>query len=125
MKHEEVADDVLTGQIIGCAIKVHKQLGCGFQEVIYQRALAMELDNAKLAFERELEMPIFYNGVEIGSRRVDFLVAGEVMVELKAIREMDDLQLAQALNYLRVYQVKRGLLLNFGFTKLQIKRVVL
>ena len=102
--------DELTGKIIGCAIAVHKQLGCGFQEVIYQRALAKEMNKADLKFSREIEMPIVYE---------------DVMVELKAIKELDDLQLVQALNYLRVYKVKRGLLLNFGNTKLEIKRVSL
>ena len=116
--------DELTGKIIGCAIAVHKQLGCGFQEVIYQRALAKEMNKADLKFSREIEMPIVYDEVEIGTRRVDFMV-GDVMVELKSIKELDDLQLVQALNYLRVYKVKRGLLLNFGNTKLEIKRVSL
>lgn len=116
--------DELTGKIIGCAIEVHKRLGCGFQEVIYHRALAIEMNKAGLNFERELEMTIHYGEHEIGTRRVDFLV-DDVMVEIKAIRHLDDLELAQALNYLRVYQVKRGLLLNFGNTKLEIKRVIL
>lgn len=117
-------NDELTGKIIGCAIKVHKTLGCGFQEVIYQRALAKELAKAGLGFEREIEMNIEYDDDVIGTRRVDFMIEG-VMVEIKAIKELEDLQLVQALNYLRIYKVKRGLLLNFGNTKLEIKRVIL
>lgn len=116
--------DELTGKIIGCAIEVHKRLGCGFQEVIYQRALSIEMNKAGLNFERELEMPIYYGEHDIGTRRVDFVVE-DVMVEIKAIRELEDLQLAQALNYLRVYKLKRGLLLNFGNSSLEIKRVIL
>jgi len=96
---EEIKDD-LTYSIIGCAMKVHSTLGNGFQEVIYQRCLAIELERAGLVFSREQEMPIFYEGIEVGSRRADFVVENTVLVELKAIIELEDVHLAQALNYL-------------------------
>ena len=119
---EPIQDD-LTYHIIGCAMKVHSTLGNGFQEVIYQRALAIEMRNQGLAFQRELEMPLFYEGHSIGSRRVDFLVADKVMVELKAVIKLEDVHLAQGLNYLVAYQVELGLLLNFGAQSLEIKRL--
>lgn len=118
-KHTE-----LTGKIIGAAMKVHSALGSGFQEVIYQRALAIEMGKQGLAFQRELEMPIFYDGEEIGTRRVDFLVEEKVMVELKALSKLEDVHLAQAINYLEAYRLEVGLLLNFGGRSLQFRRVV-
>ncbi|RYD91820.1 MAG: GxxExxY protein, partial [Sphingobacteriales bacterium] len=99
----------LTGKIIGCAMKVHSTLGNGFQEVIYQRCLAIEFAKADLKFDRELEMPIQYENIEVGTRRVDFLVEGEIMVELKAISKLEDIHLAQALNYLEAYKLPTGL----------------
>ncbi len=78
----------LTGAVIGCAMEVHRTLGAGFQEVIYQRSLAVEMEKAGLVFGREMEMPLFYKGVEVGSRRVDFLVSEAVLVELKALHEL-------------------------------------
>jgi GxxExxY protein len=119
---EEINDD-LTYRIIGCAMKVHAVLGNGFQEVIYQRALAIEMANQGLSFQRELEMPLFYDGQSIGSRRVDFLVEQKVMVELKALIKMEDVHLAQGLNYLVAYKVDLGLLLNFGAQSLEVKRL--
>ena len=119
-KHSE-----LTGKIIGCAMKVHSTLGNGFQEVIYQRALAIELEAIQLQFARELEMPIFYNGVSIGTRRVDFLVDEKVMVELKALTKMEDVHLAQAINYLEAYKLEIGLLINFGAKSLEFKRLTI
>ena len=113
----------LTYKIIGCAMEVHNALGCGFQEVIYQRCLALELEKRGLGFTRELEMPIYYNEVEVGSRRVDFLVEDKVMVELKAVVKLEDVHLAQGLNYLKVYNLEKGLLLNFGNTRLDVKRL--
>src|SRR5207245_10814385 len=94
----------LTRKIIGCAMQVHRTLGNGFQEVIYQRALAIELAEQGLEFTREHEMPIYYRGVDIGTRRVDFFVGGIVMVEIKAIIQLEDVHLAQALNYLEAYK---------------------
>lgn len=120
---ETQIDDKLTYKIIGCAMKVHNALGNGFQEVIYQRCLAIELDKNNIEFLREQELPIFYEGIHVGTRRADFIVAGEVMVELKAIIKLDDVHLAQALNYLTAYQIEKGLLINFGSTSLEVKRL--
>ncbi len=118
MKYED-----LTHKIIGCAMEVHKTLGNGFQEVIYQRALAIEMRTQGLDFEREKEIPIFYKGQDIGTRRVDFFVENKIMVELKAIIQLEDVHLAQAMNYLEAYNMEIGLLINFGAKSLQFKRV--
>lgn len=104
-------------------MEVHKILGNGFQEVIYQRALAIELKTAGVMFEREKEMDIFYKGEKIGTRRVDFFVEDKIMVELKALIELEDVHLAQAMNYLEAYDMEIGLLINFGSKSLQFKRV--
>jgi len=120
---EKQIDDELTYKIIGCAMKVHNTLGNGFQEVIYQRCLAIELGKAGLKFVREQEMPIFYESIEVGKRRADFLVENEVMLELKALIKLEDVHLAQGLNYLTAYNFEKGLLLNFGSTSLEIKRL--
>ncbi len=114
----------LTGKIIKCAIEVHKYLGNGFQEVVYQRALAIEFSIQNIPFEREFEMPLFYKGEHIGTRRVDFFVDGKVMVELKAVIQLEDVHLAQAINYLEAYQMEVGLLINFGSKSLDFKRVM-
>jgi GxxExxY protein len=114
----------LTRKIIGAAMQVHSTLGSGFQEVIYQRALAIELNKQGLAFQRELEMYIYYDGQEIGTRRVDFLVEDKVMVELKAVSTLDDAHLAQAINYLEAYHLEIGLLINFGAKSLQFRRLI-
>ena len=114
----------VTQKIIGCAMEVHKYLGNGFQEVIYQRALAIEMINQGLAFSREHEMEIHYKGEQIGLRRVDFFVEEKVMVELKAVVQLEDVHLAQAINYLEAYGLDIGLLINFGNTSLQFKRVM-
>lgn len=118
MKYEE-----LTGRIIKCAMNVHSTLGNGFQEVIYQRALEIELQLEGLEYQREMEMPIFYKGIQIGTRRVDFFVENLIMVELKAIINLEDVHLSQALNYLEAYNMEIGLLINFGNTSLQFKRL--
>lgn len=118
MKYEE-----LTHKIIGCAMKVHSTLGNGFQEVIYQRAMAIEMTKQNLSFQREMEMKIFYEGENIGTRRVDFFVEGEIMVELKALINLEDVHLAQAMNYCQAYNLPIGLLINFGSKSLQFKRV--
>jgi GxxExxY protein len=115
--------DELSHKIIGCCMKVHNTLGCGFQEVIYQRALAIEFENKKLGFARELEMAIFYEGVEIGTRRVDFFVENAFLVELKAVSELNDLHLAQTRNYCEAYSLPYALLINFGNKSLQFKKV--
>jgi len=114
----------LTGKIIGCAMKVHSALGNGFQEVIYQRAVEIEMADAGLSFSREQEMPIYYKNQQIGTRRVDFLVEGVISVELKAITKLEDVHLAQAINYLEAYDLEVGLLINFGAKSLQYKRIV-
>ncbi|MBC7409776.1 MAG: GxxExxY protein [Arcicella sp.] len=117
-KHSE-----LTSKIIGCAMTVHKALGNGFQEVIYQRALEIEMGLAQISFSREFEMPIFYREKQIGTRRVDFLVEGIISVELKAISKLEDVHFAQAINYLEAYNLEIGLLINFGEMSLNFKRL--
>ncbi|MFZ4464263.1 MAG: GxxExxY protein [Bacteroidales bacterium] len=113
----------LTAKIIGCAMTVHKTLGNGFQEVIYQRALEIEMEYASIDFKREFEMPIFYRNLHIGNRRVDFLVEGIVSVELKALVNTEPVHLAQAINYLEAYNLEICLLINFGNTKLEFHRL--
>jgi GxxExxY protein len=118
MKEED-----LTHRIIGAAMEVHKHLGNGFQEVVYQRALAIEMQMQKIAFSREHEMPLQYKGYDIGTRRVDFFVEEKIMVEIKAIINLEDVHLAQAMNYVEAYNLEIGLLINFGAKSLQFKRV--
>lgn len=118
MKYED-----LTRKIIGCAMEVHKHLGNGFQEVVYQRALSIELNMNNISHEREKEMPIQYKGFNIGTRRVDFFVEEKIMVEIKALVNLEDVHLAQAMNYVEAYKMEIGLLLNFGAKSLQFKRV--
>ncbi len=112
----------LTETVIGCAMRVHSLLGAGFQEAIYQRSLAIELEQAGVAFGREIEMPIFYKGIEVGSRRVDFLIQEKVLVELKALHELTPTHYAQIINYLEAYRLEVGLLINFGEPSLKFKR---
>jgi GxxExxY protein len=118
MEHKE-----LTHKIIGAAMEVHKHLGNGFQEVVYQRALAIEMSMQRLNYSREHEMPLQYKGYNVGTRRVDFLVEDEIMVEIKAIINLEDVHLAQAMNYVEAYNLNIGLLINFGSKSLQFKRV--
>jgi len=118
MKHEE-----LTHKIIGCAMKVRSTLGNGLQEVIYQRALAIEMEKKGLTFKREMEMTIFYEEIDIGTRRVDFFVEDVIMVELKALIKLEDVHLAQAMNYCQAYNLPIGLLINFGAKSMEFKRV--
>jgi GxxExxY protein len=124
MINEQFKHSALTGKIIGCAIEVHKQLGNGFQEVVYQRALAIEMGIQGLSFEREKEMPLSYKGYDIGTRRVDFFVEELIMLEIKAVIQLEDVHLAQAINYLEAYNMEVGLLVNFGSKKLDFKRVM-
>jgi GxxExxY protein len=121
---DEYPESELTGMIIGCAMEVHRILGNGFQEVIYQRALAIEMKQQGLEFSREHEMEIFYKNEYVGTRRVDFFVEEKIMVEIKAIIQLEDVHLAQAINYLEAYGMKIGLLINFGSRSLQFKRVM-
>jgi GxxExxY protein len=123
MINEQYKYSELTSKIIGCAITVHKALGNGFQEVIYQRALTIEMNLSGIAFNREFEMPIFYREEQIGTRRVDFLVEGIISVELKAITVLEDVHFAQAINYLEAYNLEIGLLINFGEKSLNFKRL--
>lgn len=104
-------------------MEVHNTLGNGFQEVIYQRCLSIELNLNGIDHQREVEMPIYYKGNDVGLRRADFLVMGEIMVELKAVIELEDVHLAQAMNYLEAYNLPTGLLINFGSRSLQFKRL--
>ena len=113
----------ITYKIIGCAMKVHNTLGNGFQEVIYQRCLAIELERAGLSFEREKDQIIFYDGINVGSRRADFVAEDCVIVELKALVDLEDVHLAQAKNYVVAYNFKVGLLINLGSISLQYKKV--
>ena len=119
LKHEE-----MTRKVIGCAMTVHRALGNGFQEVIYQRALGIEMRKVGLNFVRELEVLVHYNGMEVGTRRADFIVEGIVLVELKALTRLEDVHMAQAINYLKAYELGVCLLINFGSKSLEFKRYV-
>ena len=118
MKYEGV-----THKIIGCALNVHNTLGNGFQEVIYQRAMKIEMYKHDIAFSREHEMEIYYDEIKIGKRRVDFFVEDIIMVELKAITKLEHVHLAQIKNYLEAYNLEVGLLINFGARSLQFNRI--
>lgn len=122
LKHKDI-----TEKIIGAAFEVHKFLGNGFQEVIYQRALAWEIEQRDLQFNREIEQEIYYKDLPdpIGTRRADFVVENKVLVELKAIKELEDVHLAQVLNYLKAYKLEVALLISFGSKSLTFKRLVL
>ena len=115
--------DELTYKINGCAMKVHNTLGNGFQEVIYQRCLAIEMKRAGLEFEREKEQKIYYDQFEVGTRRADFVVENSVIIEFKALTNLEDVHLAQAKNYVVAYNFPIGLLINFGATSLQVKKI--
>jgi len=104
-------------------MEVHNVLGGGFQEVVYQRALSIEMNLQGIEHQREFEMPLNYKGFDVGGRRVDFLVANEISVEIKAIANLEDVHLAQAKNYLEAYNLQTGLLINFGGNSLQFKRL--
>ena len=122
LKHKDI-----TEKIIGASFDVHGFLGNGFQEVIYQRALSYEMDQRGLSFNREIEQEIYYKSLEqpIGTRRADFVVQNKILVEIKAIKELEDVHLAQILNYLKAYKLQVGLLINFGSKSLTFKRLVL
>ena len=124
---QELKHKGITEKIIGASFEVHKFVGNGFQEVIYQRALAWEFSQARLEYVREIEQEIFYKDLSepIGTRRADFVVEGKVLVELKAIIQLEDVHMAQVLNYLKAYKLEVGLLINFGGKSLTFKRLVL
>ena len=111
--------DDLTYAVIGCAMKVHNTLGNGFQEVIYQRCLAIELEKASIESKREVEQTIFYEGIDVGTRRADFVINSCLIVEIKAVINLEDVHLAQVKNYLIAYNFEKGLLINFGSNKMQ------
>jgi len=113
----------ITHKIIGCAMSVHRALGNGFPEVVYQRALAIEMKMQGIKFEAEKNLPLTYKNYKVGSRRVDFFVEDAIMVELKAVTRLEDIHLAQAFNYLEAYKKEVGLLINFGCRSLQFKKV--
>ncbi len=121
--YKNIDFDKLTYRVNGCAMKVHRTLGNGFQEVIYQRCLAIELEQVGLNYQREQSQVIYYNGVEVGKRRADFIIEDLIVVELKAVIDLQNAHLAQAKNYVVAYDKPIGLLLNFGAESLQIKKV--
>ena len=125
MVKEEYKYSDITEKIIGSAMTVHSTLGNGFQEVIYQRCLELEMKKQGLIFSREVEIPIFYDGIKVGTRRVDFLVEEKVLVEMKAVTQLEKVHLAQALNYLEAFKLQVGLLINFGSTRLEFKRLTI
>lgn len=115
--------DKITHAVIGSAMEVHSILGNGFQEVVYQRSLSYEMYLRGIEHQREFEMPLIYKGQNVGGRRVDFLVNGKISVEIKATVNLEDVHLAQAMNYLEAYNLQTGLLINFGSKSLQFKRL--
>lgn len=124
MKNEKYIHSEITHKIIGCAMNVHSKLGSGFMEVVYQRALAVEMEKQGIFFDREQDIPIYYKGLEVGIRRVDFQVDHKIMVELKAISQLEDIQIAQIINYLEASDFEIGLLLNFGSKSLEFRRFI-
>ncbi len=115
--------DELTYAVNGCAMKIHSKMGNGYQEVIYQRCLAIELKSAGIEFQREVDQDIYYYSIKVGTRRADFVIENKIIVELKAVINLEDVHLAQAKNYLVAYGFETGLLINFGNTSLQFKKV--
>ena len=120
---EKLRYQEFTSRIIGAAMRVHNELGSGFQEVVYQRALVIEFESASIPYAREVAVPIHFKGHVIGERRVDFLILNKICVEIKAISRLETLQLAQAKNYIEAFKMDVGLLLNFGAPSLEFKRV--
>ena len=124
MSVENYLHQDITRKIIGAAMEVHKSLGNGFQELIYQRSLAIEMKKHGLNYVREQEMKVEYKGEEVGTRRVDYFVENKIMVEIKAITKLEDVHLAQAKNYLEAYNIEVGLLINFGSKTLEFRRLI-
>jgi GxxExxY protein len=114
----------ITEKIIGCAMHVHRKMKAGYSELIYSRCLAIEFDKIHLAYKKEFELPIWYDEITVGKRRIDFMVDDKIVVELKAIAELTDKELNQTLNYLENHRQEAGLLINFGAKSLQFKRVI-
>jgi GxxExxY protein len=113
----------LAHKIIDCAINVHSTIGNGFQKVVYQRALAIEMEFQKLSFKPDEEMPIFYKEAQIGTERVDFFVEQKLLVELKVIEKLTDVHESQTIKYLETFNIGEGLLINFGGKSLDFKIV--
>ncbi|PIU42810.1 MAG: GxxExxY protein [Parcubacteria group bacterium CG07_land_8_20_14_0_80_35_11] len=113
----------LTSKIIGLGIKVHKELGSAYEEKVYQRALYLELQRSGLKFEREKEIAVNYGKVRIGKKKLDFIVDGKIVVEIKKVDNIDNVHIAQVASYLKTLGLEIGLILNFGKSKLEIKRV--
>lgn len=114
----------ITEKIIGCAMRVHSAMGGGFMEIVYQRCMAIEFKLNNIAFVEESEMPIYYLGYKVGTRRVDFFVEDKIILELKATGKLDDTHLAQALNNLEASNNEIGMLINFGGKSLEFKRLL-
>lgn len=114
----------LTGDIIGCAMRLHAKLGNGYPEIIYQRGLAHEMEKTGITFSREVEMPVYYDGIKIGTRRADFIINEQVVLELKAVSGTNNRHTNQVLNYLKAYNMEIGLLINFGENSLRPKRFI-
>ena len=124
MVKDEYKYSDITEKIIGCGLKIHQRMRNGYPELIYHRCMVIEFRKERLAFLTEVELPIFYDEIEVGKRRVDFLVEDKVIVEIKALSELTDAHLAQALNYLEVMNLEIGLLMNFGSKSLEVKRLI-
>jgi GxxExxY protein len=124
MIKEEYRYSDITEKIIGCAMRVHQRMRNGYQELIYHRCLIIEFNKNNLPFLNESELPIFYENVQVGKRRVDFLVDDKVIVEIKALTDLTDAHLAQALNYLEALNLEVGLLINFGGRSLEVRRLI-
>ncbi len=114
----------ITEKIIGCAMRVHKQLGNGYREEIYQRCLAIEFEKISLPYSREIEIPIYYDNIKVGMRRADFVVDKKIIVETKAIKKLENDDWAQTINYLEAFTYEVGLLINFGSKSLEFKRFI-
>ena len=113
----------ITAKVIGAAMEVHNNIGCGFQELIYQRALALEMENRGISYTREVKIDVLFKGIIVGTRRVDFLIENNICLEIKAVKSLEKVHLAQAINYLEAFSLKIGLLINFGETKLKFHRI--
>jgi GxxExxY protein len=119
----EPIDDPLTSQVIGTAIAVHRELGPGFLESIYEEAMAVALTEAALNFKRQMPVPIRFRGRVLGEHRLDLLVENDLVVELKAVSAFENIHIAVVRSYLRATGGSRGLLINFSAPTLQVKRI--
>lgn len=122
---QQYFDSELTGKVIGLAIKVHKELGSAYEEKIYQRALYLELQKSGLKIEREKEIIVYYNNICVGKKKLDFLVEGRLIIEIKKSDTTEEVFVSQVVSYLKTVKVPLGLILNFGNKRLEIKRVKL